>query len=93
MAQEGLIRVENGEISFTKLGEPRARQALRRHRLAERLLHDTFDIDNDVVDEHALRIEHTLSPQVTEKICIFLAHPRTCPHGSPIPPGACCRRE
>ena len=93
MAQEGLIRVENGEISFTRLGEPRARQALRRHRLAERLLHDTFDIDNDVVDEHALRIEHTLSPQVTEKICIFLAHPRTCPHGSPIPPGACCRRE
>jgi len=93
MAHEGLIRVENGEIAFTNFGEPRARQALRRHRLAERLLHDTFDIDNDAVDEHALRIEHTLSPQVTEKICIFLAHPRTCPHGSPIPPGACCRQE
>ena len=93
MAQEGLIQVEHGEIAFTQLGEPRARLALRRHRLAERLLHDTFDIHNDVVDEHALRIEHTLSPQVTEKICIFLAHPRTCPHGSPIPPGACCRRE
>jgi DtxR family Mn-dependent transcriptional regulator len=46
-----------------------------------------------VVDEHALRIEHTLSTQVTEKICIFLEHPRTCPHGSPIPPGVCCNRE
>jgi len=93
MAQDGLVRVEAGELSLTSLGEPRATQAIRRHRLAERLLHDTFDIDNDVVDEHALRIEHTLSPQVTEKICIFLAHPRTCPHGSPIPPGVCCRRE
>jgi putative ABC transport system ATP-binding protein len=91
MAQQALVRVEASELSLTSLGEPRATQAIRRHRLAERLLHDTFDIDNDVVDEHALRIEHTLSPQVTEKICIFLAHPQTCPHGSPIPPGACCR--
>jgi DtxR family Mn-dependent transcriptional regulator len=46
-----------------------------------------------VVDEHACKIEHTLSPQVTEKICTFLKHPRTCPHGSPIPPGVCCPRE
>ena len=93
MAQEGLVRVEAGELLLTSLGEPRAKQAIRRHRLAERLLHDTFSIDNDVVDEHALRIEHTLSPEVTERICIFLKHPKTCPHGSPIPPGVCCRRE
>jgi len=93
MAQEGLVRFEDGEIFFTNLGEPRARHALRRHRLAERLLHDTFAIGAEVVDEHALRIEHTLSPQVTEKICLFLKHPRTCPHGSPIPPGVCCPRK
>jgi putative ABC transport system ATP-binding protein len=92
MAQEGLVRFEDGELFFTSLGEPRAKQALRRHRLAERLLHDTFAIGADVVDEHALRIEHTLSPEVTEKICIFLKHPQTCPHGSPIPPGVCCHR-
>jgi len=90
LAQEGLLQVEAGQIFLTSLGEPRATQAIRRHRLAERLLHDTFAIHNDVVDEHACRIEHSLSPQVTEKICIFLEHPRTCPHGSPIPPGACC---
>jgi putative ABC transport system ATP-binding protein len=93
MAQEGLVRLEAGELLLTGLGEPRAKQAIRRHRLAERLLHDTFAIDNDVVDEHACKIEHTLSPQVTEKICTFLKHPRTCPHGSPIPPGVCCPRE
>ena len=92
MAQEGLVRVGAGELLLTSLGEPRAKQAIRRHRLAERLLHDTFSIDNDVVDEHALRIEHTLSPEVTEKICMFLKHPKTCPHGSPIPPGVCCGR-
>jgi len=93
MAQEGLVCVEAGELLLTSLGEPRAKQAIRRHRLAERLLHDTFSIDNEVVDEHALRIEHTLTPEVTERICIFLKHPKTCPHGSPIPPGVCCGRE
>jgi putative ABC transport system ATP-binding protein len=93
MAQEGLVRLEGRELLLTSLGEPRATEVIRRHRLAERLFHDTFGIDNAVVDEHAGRIEHTLTPQVTEKICIFLKHPRTCPHGSPIPPGVCCRRE
>jgi len=93
MAQEGLVRLDAGELFLTNRGEPRAKEVIRRHRLAERLFHDTFGIDNDVVDEHACRIEHTLSPQVTEKICIFLKHPQTCPHGSPIPPGVCCHRE
>ena len=92
MAQEGLVRLEGRELFLTSLGEPRATEVIRRHRLAERLFHDTFGIDNDVVDEHACKIEHTLSPQVTEKICIFLKHPQTCPHGSPIPPGVCCNR-
>jgi DtxR family Mn-dependent transcriptional regulator len=31
-----------------------------------------------------------LSPEATDKICTFLGHPRTCPHGAPIPPGPCC---
>jgi DtxR family Mn-dependent transcriptional regulator len=46
-----------------------------------------------VVDEHAGKIEHSLSPEVTEKICTFLHHPQTCPHGSPIPRGACCLKK
>jgi putative ABC transport system ATP-binding protein len=93
MAQEGLVRLEGRELFLTSVGQPRATEVIRRHRLAERLFHDTFGIDNDVVDEHACKIEYTLSPQVTEKICIFLKHPQTCPHGSPIPPGVCCPRE
>ena len=66
---------------------------LRRHRLSERLFFETFGIDKDVVDEHAAKIEHSLSPEVTEKICTFLHHPLTCPHGSPIPRGDCCPKE
>ena len=25
-----------------------------------------------------------------DRICAFLGHPKTCPHGKPIPPGPCC---
>jgi putative ABC transport system ATP-binding protein len=93
MAHEGLVQLEGPALSFSPQGETRARQVLRRHRLSERLFFETFGIHADVVDEYALKIEHSLSPEVTEKICAFLHHPRTCPHGSPIPRGACCPEE
>ncbi len=90
MAQEELVSLEGEKLSFTPRGEVRGREVLRRHRLSERLFYDTFGLDKDMLDEHACKIEHTLSPEVTEKICVFLKHPLTCPHGSPIPRGACC---
>jgi putative ABC transport system ATP-binding protein len=93
MAQEGLLQLEGASLSFAPRGEARARHALRRHRLSERLFFETFGIDPEVVDEHAAKIEHSLSPEVTEKICTFLHHPLTCPHGSPIPRGDCCPKE
>jgi len=93
MAQEGLIQLEGETLSFAPRGETRARHVLRRHRLSERLFYETFGIDKDALDEHACKIEHSLSPDVTEKICTFLHHPQTCPHGSPIPRGACCPKR
>ena len=90
MAQEELIRLGNGSLVLTAHGEPRAREIIRRHRLAERLFFDTFGLESDLLDENACRIEHTLSAEVTEKLCKFLKHPETCPHGSPIPRGTCC---
>jgi len=93
MAQEGLIRLEGPALSFTPRGEARAQHVLRRHRLSERLFYETFGIEKDALDEHACKIEHSLSPEVTTKICTFLHHPLTCPHGSPIPRGACCPKE
>jgi len=27
-----------------------------------------------------------------ENVCTLLGHPRTCPHGKPIPEGECCKR-
>jgi putative ABC transport system ATP-binding protein len=92
MAQEELIHLDAGQVAFTAPGESRAREIIRRHRLAERLFYETFGLGLDALDENACKIEHTLGPEVTQKLCVFLKHPKTCPHGSPIPVGACCGR-
>lgn len=90
MAQEKLVQLEGHSLTLSGRGQKRATEVIRRHRLSERLFYETFGMDKDLLDEHACKIEHTLSPEVTEKICTFLRHPLTCPHGSPIPRGTCC---
>ena len=82
---------QNLAIDFTPRGEQRAANIIRRHRLAERLFMETLHIENEAeVEQQACKFEHILSAQATERICTFLDHPRTCPHGSPIPEGECC---
>jgi len=50
-------------------------------------------MDNETeIEQQACKFEHILSPEATERICSFLGHPRTCPHGSPIPEGTCCSK-
>lgn len=78
-------------IDFTPRGEQRAANVIRRHRLAERLFTETLHMENERgIEEQACKFEHILSFEATDKICTFLGHPKTCPHGSPIPPGCCC---
>ena len=90
MAEVGLLTIEAGELQLTGKGEQRARDIVRRHRLAERLFMDSFGIGDREAENQACKFEHILSPEITEKICTFLGHPKSCPHGNPIPPGDCC---
>jgi putative ABC transport system ATP-binding protein len=78
-------------VELTPRGRERAGSIIRRHRLAERLFTDSLAMDSESeIEEQACKFEHILSREATDKICTFLGHPRTCPHGAPIPPGACC---
>jgi putative ABC transport system ATP-binding protein len=90
MADLDLLRRNNSQILLTDRGRKRACDLVRRRRLAERLFMDTLSIDDPEADNHACKFEHIISPELDEKICTFLGHPRTCPHGHPIPPGPCC---
>jgi putative ABC transport system ATP-binding protein len=79
-------------VELTAKGRQRAGDIIRRHRLAERLFTDSLALDSETeIEQQACKFEHILSPEATDKICTFLAHPKTCPHGAPIPPGQCCK--
>ena len=81
-------------VELTVRGRQRAADVIRRHRLAERLFTDSLAMDSETeIEQQACKFEHILSPEATDKICSFLGHPRTCPHGAPIPPGACCGQQ
>src|SRR3954471_11981306 len=87
----GLVEHGNDVVDFTERGLQRATDVIRRHRLAERLFTQTFKVHNEQeVEAQACKFEHILSPEATDRICTFLGHPETCPHGSAIPPGPCC---
>jgi len=81
-------------IELTTRGRQRAADIIRRHRLAERLFTDSLAMDSETeIEQQACKFEHILSAEATDKICAFLGHPKTCPHGSPIPPGPCCGKQ
>jgi len=80
-------------VELSARGRQRAADIIRRHRLAERLFTDSLALDSETeIEQQSCKFEHILSPEATDKICSFLGHPRTCPHGAPIPPGACCAK-
>ena len=78
------------ELALTASGHERAENLIRRQRLAETLFTHTFRMQEHLVEEEACVFEHILSPAMTDSICSFLGHPKFCPHGKPIPRGACC---
>ncbi|MBI5142213.1 MAG: metal-dependent transcriptional regulator [Nitrospirae bacterium] len=89
LASKGMISFDGDTPVLGADAEARARDIVRRHRLAERLFHDVLDLSNYEAD--ACSFEHVISKDVEEALCTFLGHPPTCPHNKPIPKGACCR--
>ena len=88
----GLVEESGDDLRLTRAGEERARGIIRRHRLAEVLLHNLFDLDSSQMETSACKFEHILTTPVTDSVCTFLGHPPACPHGRAIPRGECCDR-
>jgi DtxR family Mn-dependent transcriptional regulator len=92
LKREGLAILSDSEISLTDKGSVLAKALIRRHRLAERLFTDIFDLPKNAIEEDACKMEHILSQELTDSVCTFLGHPPLCPHGKPIPRGECCKK-
>ena len=72
-------------VKLTEKGRKIALDVLRRHRLAERLLTDILHLDWSEAHEAACKLEHAIAPDIIKPLEKTLGHPKTCPHGNPIP--------
>ena len=85
MAKDGLLQVNREKrIDLTPAGFARARDVVRRHRLAERLLVDVLGVPLELAEAEAHSLEHGISPSLIARIEERLGHPDTCPYGRPI---------
>jgi len=92
LTARGLARIHSSRVILTAAGRDLAELQVRRHRLGETLFSTVLEVEDEgAVEQTACVMEHVLGGGITDSICAFLGHPKLCPHGKPIPPGACCR--
>lgn len=91
--KSGHIKLIEDKITLTDKGRTEGQKIVRRHRLAERLFADILDIKKKLVHPLSCQFEHLLSDGIEDNICTLLGHPKTCPHGKPVPQGDCCRKS
>lgn len=84
-AQDLVIHKSYKGVRLTKAGRKIAIDVIRRHRLSERLLTDFLEMDWSKIHDPACRLEHVMVDDLTEPLEKALGHPKTCPHGNPIP--------
>lgn len=86
LEKEGLVTHKPYKgVKLTEKGRKIALQVIRRHRLSERLLTDILHIEWDKVHDAACKLEHGITDEIIKPLEKALGHPKTCPHGNPIP--------
>ena len=86
LEKEGLVTHEPYKgVKLTEKGRKIALNVIRKHRLSERLLKDILHVDWDKAHDAACRLEHAITSDIIKNLEKALGHPKTCPHGNPIP--------
>lgn len=75
-------------VRLTQRGRYIGGEAVRRHRLAERLLTDLLGATPEQAHEEAHRLESFLRGEIEMRVMAVLGYPLTCPHGNPMDVGS-----
>ncbi len=86
MIREGFVTLDDDRhVVLTALGAARATAVVRKHRMAERLLHDVLGLDWSKCHDEACRWEHVITDEAELLIARQLVTLDTDPYGNPIP--------
>lgn len=72
-------------VRLTPLGEQKAMEVIRHHRLLELYLARELGYSWDKVHAEADKLEHVISEEFEDKVDQLLGYPTVDPHGDPIP--------
>lgn len=72
-------------VHLTPLGERKAMEVIRHHRLLELYLARELGYSWDKVHDEADKLEHVISEEFEDKLDALLGYPTFDPHGDPIP--------
>jgi DtxR family Mn-dependent transcriptional regulator len=72
-------------VRLTPLGERKAVEVIRHHRLLELYLARELGYSWDKVHDEADKLEHVISEEFEDKLDALLGYPTVDPHGDPIP--------
>ena len=72
-------------VHLTPLGERKAMEVIRHHRLLELYLARELGYTWDKVHAEADKLEHVISEEFEDKLDALLGYPTVDPHGDPIP--------
>jgi len=86
MAKKKLINYEKSKgFKLTEKGRHIAVNIIRKHRLWEVFLLEKLGFGWDEVHEMAEQLEHIQSERLIDRLDQYLGHPKSDPHGDPIP--------
>src|SRR5690606_25414147 len=80
-----LIYEKDRGFRLNSQGEQVALQIIRKHRLWEFFLVEKLHFGWEEVHEVAEELEHISSKKLIDRLDAYLGHPRSDPHGDPIP--------
>jgi DtxR family Mn-dependent transcriptional regulator len=72
-------------VRLTIVGEQKAKEVIRHHRLLETYLARELGYTWDKVHDEADRLEHVISEEFEDRLDQILGYPTIDPHGDPIP--------
>lgn len=84
-AKDLLLYQKYRGVNISNEGKKIALQIIRKHRLWEVFLVEKLKFNWDQIHEVAEELEHIKSPLLIQRLDAFLDHPKTDPHGEPIP--------
>lgn len=86
MAKKKLIHYEKSKgVKLTEKGKQIAITIIRKHRLWEFFLVEKLGFGWDEVHDIAEQLEHIHSESLINRLDAYLGHPKSDPHGDPIP--------